>query len=329
MRGWSRELLFYSLAKGLLDSPSTWIPILTNNGLSNESMSTLPHKLRILFVHEVSGEKHERYRSFTTLLESEYRTETSKFLSDGYYDSCVGNLMPLSMANILHASFVIIRPYDKPLYVTPEDSICHGTIFLVYQGNAQGHYDAALSSRQEDFNTTLIDSVAMEVTDIKCSCGKNSKEEVLSCVHRPLYASRCKCYKNGTLCSIMCKCKNCKNPHGQRLKVSETSTRKKRHRHMLQVDIPCSKKFASDSGEDISHGVWWNFETLVVNEIVATLCYSKSMYDASTVTSVYNNVHYYSTASFCMLSLPDNVVFRSKSARQIDAKLKYIFRDHI
>ena len=98
---------------------------------------------------------------------------------------------------------------------------------------------------------------------------------------------------------------------------------------MLQVDITCSKKFASDSGEDISHGVWSNFETLVVNEIVATLCYSKSIYDASTVTSVYNNVHYYSTASFCMLPLPDNVVFRSKSARKIDARLKYIFRDHV
>ena len=64
---------FYSLAKGLLDSPSTWIPILTNNGQCNESISTLPHKLRLLFVQELSGEKHEHYRSFTTLLESEYR----------------------------------------------------------------------------------------------------------------------------------------------------------------------------------------------------------------------------------------------------------------
>ena len=100
----------------------------------------------------------------------------------------------------------------------PEDSICHGTIFLVYQGNAQGHYDAALPSKQKDTITTLTDSVAMEITDIKCSCGKNSKEYVLSCVHRPLNASRCKRYKNGIPCSIMCKCKN---PHGQRLKANQ------------------------------------------------------------------------------------------------------------
>ena len=114
-KGGVGNCFFYSLAKVLLDLLSTWIPILTNNGLSNESISTLPHKLRMLFIHEVSGEKHEHYRSFTTLLESEYRTETSKFISDGYYDSCVGNLMPLSMANILHAGFVIIKPRDKLL----------------------------------------------------------------------------------------------------------------------------------------------------------------------------------------------------------------------
>ena len=97
--------------------------------------------------------------TIVVLLESEYRSETSKFINDGYYDSCVGNLMPLSMANILHLSFVIIRPYTKPLYVTSEDNICHGTIFLVYQVNVKGHYDAELSSKQSDTNTTVTDSV--------------------------------------------------------------------------------------------------------------------------------------------------------------------------
>ena len=78
--------------------------------------------------------------------------------------------MPLCIANILHASFVIIRPYGNPLYVTPDDNniICHVTIFFVYQGNSKGHYDAALYSKQNDANTTLSDSVVMGITDIKC-----------------------------------------------------------------------------------------------------------------------------------------------------------------
>ena len=108
-----------------------------------------------------------------------------------------------------------------------------------------------------------------------------------------------------------------KHPHGRK------------DRHTLQTDLPCSKKFASDIGEDVAHGAWSNFETLTVNEIVVTLSYSKSIYDANTVTSVYNNIHCYSNAPFCVLPLPANVVFRSKTLRQVDAKLKYIFCDHI
>ena len=219
--------------------------------------------------------------------------------------------MPLSMANILHTSFVIIRPYNTPLYVTPEDNVCHGTIFLVYQGSGKGHYDAALSYKDSTRASNITDLSVME-TDIKCSCGKNSKENVLSCENRPLYATRC---KNGIPCSPMCRCKNCNNPHGQRVKSSEAPTRKKRHRHTLQTDLPCSKKFASDVGEDVAHGAWSNFETLMVNEIVLTLSYSKSIHDANTVTSVYNNIHYYSNAPFCVLPLPANVIFRSKTLR--------------
>lgn len=317
---------FYSLAKGLLESPSTWHSTLTNKGISNENISSMPHKLRLLFVQELSGVLHEHYRSFTTLMVSEYHTETSKFAQDGHYDSCIGNLMPLCMANVLHASFVIIRPYNKPLYVTPEDNVCHGTIFLVYQCSGKGHYDAALPSHA---TTNLTTSAEVENVDMKCSCGKNSKGEVPSCAYRPLYASRCKCYNSGVPCSVTCKCKNCNNPHGKRVKPSETSTKRKRHRHTLQMDLPCSKKFASDSGEDIADGVWSQFETLVVNEIVATLSYSKSIYDATNATIVYNKVQYYSSASFCTFPLPANVVFRIKTVKQVDAKLKFMFRDRI
>ncbi len=312
---------FYSLAKGILESTSTWLAILTTKGISDENISSLPHKLRLLFVQEVSGVKVDHYRSFTTLLEPEYVLETSKFYEDGHYDSCVGNLMALAMANALQASFVIIRPYDQPLYVTPEDNISHGTLFLVYQDSGKGHYDAALHSKQNITEPTVMPSAT------KCSCGVNSKEDVVSCTHSPLYATRCKCYKRGFSCSPLCRCKHCNNPHGQRIKSSEPSTRQKRHRHTLQIDLPCSKKFAFDSGEEVALGVWSKFETLVLYEIVATLSYSKTTYDASIAENVYNNIHYYSTASFCVHPLPTNVVFRSKTARSIHAKLKHIFRD--
>ena len=129
----SAKGLLESPAKGLLESPSKWQPIPTKKDLSltGETILSLPHKLRLLFVQEISGAKQEHYCSFSTLLQSEYVTETSKFLEDRYYDSCVGNPMPLAMENVLHANFVIFRPCEQHLYVSPEDLICHGTIFLV------------------------------------------------------------------------------------------------------------------------------------------------------------------------------------------------------
>ena len=63
----------------------------------------------------------------------------------------------------------------------------------------------------------------------------------------------------------MCKCKNYPNSHGENVKSSETSMKRKRYQ---QMDLPCSKKFASDSGEDVAHVLWSNFETLVVNWVV-------------------------------------------------------------
>ena len=65
--------------------------------------------------------------------------------------------MHLAMANVLHANFVI-----------PEELICHGTIFLVYQGSGSGHYDAALFLKDSAIDSSHS---AVTVKEIKCSCG--------------------------------------------------------------------------------------------------------------------------------------------------------------
>lgn len=319
---------FVSLSKGIFQSPSTWRSILVQKGISDYNSTTLPHKLRLLFVKEITGEKLQHYRCFTTLLEENYQQEASKFLEDGYYDSSVGNLMPLAMSNALQACFVIIRAEEHPLYITPEGCTSHGTIFLVYHSGGSGHYDAAVSCLGTDNGhfTTHIQSTS---TVVKCSCGVNSKELRAVCMPQPLYATRCKCYKSGESCSPLCKCKNCQNPHGERVKSSGQANRKRRHPHMLQLDVPSCKKYANERGESINLGIWSKFETLVIMEIVAGLSYSKLSYDTENVRHIFNDIVYYSTTSFCVLPLPDNIVFRSKTYGQIEAKLKHVFREHL
>ena len=130
-------------------------------------------------MQEVSCEKNKHYRSFTTLLESEYRNETSNYVNDGYYDICVGNLMPLSMANILHASFVMTNHcmlHLKIISVMEQSSLC-----------TRARVKATMTLHfLRNIPTEVTDSAVMETADIKCV-----KKEVLSCLHRPLHVPSC------------------------------------------------------------------------------------------------------------------------------------------
>ena len=103
---------FYSLARGIMDSPNTWHSILLKKGISDYNTTIFPSKLRSMFVQEISGEKFQHYCSFTTMHGHEYQMEASKFLVEGHYDSSIGNLMPLAMSNALQGCILIIRPKE-------------------------------------------------------------------------------------------------------------------------------------------------------------------------------------------------------------------------
>ena len=46
--------------------------------------------------------------------------------------------MPLAMSNIIS---VIYRPHQPPLYISTENTLNNGTLFLVYYKDGKGHYD--------------------------------------------------------------------------------------------------------------------------------------------------------------------------------------------
>ena len=95
-------------------------------------------KLRPIFVAELTGEREHQYRDFVTY--ANYREEAEKFLMDGFYNSEVGNLMPLAMAESLEANIVLFRmDNDKPFFVTPQFTSTHRTIFLIYHPHGSSH----------------------------------------------------------------------------------------------------------------------------------------------------------------------------------------------
>ena len=220
---------------------------------------------------EITGERRSVYENFIQLDErNTYLDEANKFLQNGYFASVLGDLMPLAMATILNVNILIfVRNSHSPMYVTSLTDCSEKTIFLFYDPQGPGHYDAALpySYMNDQSNKASIESEVKSVTSqVSCSCGVNKNNSTSSCAPNPLYASRCKCYKSGKPCNSCCRCKHCCNPCGVK-PCSEEKPKRQRRNHSLQNDIPSSKKFAEDRGEKVESGVRSTFECIVLNEV--------------------------------------------------------------
>ena len=98
---------------------------------------------------------------------------------------------------------------DTPCYISPQLDPAERTIFLVFNPIGSGHYDAAVP-----FNSLQHETPQPPT---KCSCGVNT--DIKSCCPMPRYSSRCPCLKNGKECTSLCRCKNCVNPKGPKLKA--------------------------------------------------------------------------------------------------------------
>lgn len=303
---------FSSVASNILQDLGIWSAKLRQLGIVQDSniCNLLPIKLREIFVWEITGQRKQYYKDFTS--DVDYDEEAKKFLSDGVYDSQVGNLMPLAIAEALETNLILFRTNDvNPLFITPQSPSLDRTVFLVYEPQGSGHYDAAL---------VYSDKNALQPHDrkcIKCNCGVNTKVSTYSCCKQVRYTCRCVCLKAGKSCSDLCRCKGCNNPNGCKPAQCGTKTRKRRS-HDLQIEFPSSKKFATERGERMSEGTWSNFENIVVKHIASL---GGDYKNAACVLKLYNDIVYYARAPFCILFLPENVIFREKSYAQVSAKL--------
>ena len=310
---------FNSVATNVMCSACSWEGVLKELGIMNKDSHDIPEdlqtRLREHFVAEIMGERKYEYKQFITM--DRYDAEAQKFSVDGYYNSEMGDLMPLAMANLLQSHIIIFTVNaQKPFYVSPNNNQQDRAIFLVYDPRGSGHCNAAIPYAASK-NTKHSHN------DIKCNCGVNATDmNAMTCCLRPRYACRCKCFKFGMPCSSLCRCKNCGNPKGSRSLVGQqSSSTRKRRSHELQTMVPSSKKFALERKEEINETVWSTFEIIVLHEVVK--CVSISMNEIS-MHKVYNDVVYYASSPFSMYFLPKDIIFREKSDKQIHAKLHHI-----
>ena len=98
------------------------------------------------------------------------------------------------------------------------------------------------------FKHSKVDRTNAIASIKSCRRGINKKSAATeSCKPCPIYTTRCKCYKESWPCNALCQCVSCANLHGPRLQHSKDE-KKVRRQHLLQVEIPKSKRFAEDRG---------------------------------------------------------------------------------
>ena len=83
------------------------------------------------------------------------------------------------------------------------------------------------------------------------------------------YSTKCPCFKAQQSCTSKCRCKRCKNPHGQRPDVDKLHgvQKRKRDRHDSQVHLLRGKKtakFIDEISEEMTTGSMSDFEYLLV-----------------------------------------------------------------
>jgi hypothetical protein len=250
------DCFFSAVAMNLLSDLTAWkhsfnlVGIEHHEGLTVEAVTG---KLPQVFVQEILGERRPEYEAFVSHTNLDYEKEASKFQERGYFDSELGNLMPLALSTALQLSSVIFTRDDTTpaMYITPEIVAGEATVFLVYTSEGKGHYDAAIAAHKTGKRPTS------SVT--RCRCGVNKKcTDAVSCQSTAFYTARCKCFKP---CTSECHGVGCANPFGRRsvVKVGKRTRRK----HIMQVTLPHSKEFAKQRGEKLSEANWSTFESLV------------------------------------------------------------------
>ena len=162
---------FSAVAKNIRHSPDQWKPVLTKLKIDELTAEfDLTIAMRKAMVDELLGHQRLEYENFLGSLVPNYEQAVKHFLNPTFFDSPIGNAMPLALARAIQCSIVIFHSNisQPPTFISPVNVDCSATAFLVYNPNGSGHYDAALP----------VHTQATEVVHTKsfsCRCGSNKK----------------------------------------------------------------------------------------------------------------------------------------------------------
>ena len=246
--------------------------------------------------------------------------EAEKFKQNGVFLGELGNTVLLSLSNGLGLPIIALSSaVNHPLInITPRHMNTPVPLYVAYNQYGVGHYDAIAIPA-----TSQVPSSSLELSadTSKCTCGKNDKTTQTHCMpQQKKYATvtRCPCCKNGTTCTVLCKCKNCSNPFGQRFDPGNT---RKRPRHMWQHSVQKSVTLACRCMKNIPAGPHTILEFFLL-ECSLRYCLKEGI-DTTT-----DNIEIiYNTAAQLSETLQGELPLSTKSTYDVDRFLKE--HDHL
>ena len=172
-----------------------------HQSLTSSSLPTLSNQLRCIAV----GEWQQNYSGF--LIDCDVVEEAQKFLQPGMFNSDLGDTVLLSLANALSIPVCCFHNNGIPS-CCPQDP----WVAILYTL----HIHILDVDTMIPLLVIMDDQGSTEVKTNSCTCGKNaSRSEASHCVPRYTTTIRCTCLRNGKPCTMLWRCKDCRNEYGQ------------------------------------------------------------------------------------------------------------------
>ncbi|KAJ7376501.1 hypothetical protein OS493_034237 [Desmophyllum pertusum] len=303
--------------------------------------------LRNLMVSEML-ENRADYEGYITNDSVEYEEQVKNFKQFGVYSGEIGNVMALSLTNVLRVNMVLFTSMDNfPLIpLSPFRQICtHQTLYLAFNHLGSGHYDPVVEvAKATDTGRDTIQSCeqaresnpsSQKEETRGCACGRGAaKKRKIQPEGDPINSTSegfcfqvpgdrrtlCPCYRAYRACTALCRCFNCCNSIGKRPDYSQKKGQlRKREKHSLQNVETNSLKFMQSKEERPVEPKWTKLEHILVEVIVDLLIERVGEAADRDVCKVFNNI-----VSIADSAKEINVPVSNKAERSISRKIKSI-----
>ena len=138
----------------MLNNTSQWKENLRLAGLEMDDVTVdvAAQAFRQAFVNELTGTNRATYEQFLVTSDTDYDEEVEKMSQSGFYDSDIGDTMPLALCTALKFSMLIYSTDSrlKPIFISPEAVLHEQVVILIHttpdpaNDLIKGHYDYAL-----------------------------------------------------------------------------------------------------------------------------------------------------------------------------------------